>query len=79
MLDRILLGQGLVLQLRESDRVGHEAPPACGAIVILRLLVCWSPPHVTGQLLHVDQLPTSQSTIKNVTPLIKIAFPLVVS
>ena len=58
MLGRVLPGQGLVLQLRESDRVGQEAPPGCAALVITRLLVCWSPPHVTGQLLHVDQLPT---------------------
>ena len=74
MIDRILPGQGLVLQLRESDRVGHGAPAACGALVTLRLLVCWSPPHVTGQLLHVDQLPTSQSTIRNVTALNNIPF-----
>ena len=72
MIDRILLGQGLVLQLRDSDKVGHEAPPACGAFAILRLLVCCPPPHVTGQLLHVDQLPTSQSTIKDIKPLNKI-------
>ena len=74
MLDRILLGQGLVLQLRESDRVGHEVPPYCGSFVTLRLLVCWSPPHVTGQLLHVDQIPTAQSTIRNVKRLNNILF-----
>ena len=64
MIGRILLGQGLVLQLREVDSSGHDALPAFGALVTLRLLVCLSPPHVTGQPHHLDHPPTSQSTIK---------------
>ena len=64
MIDKILLGQGLVLQFREANSFAHEAPPAFGALVTLRLLVCRSPPHVTGQLLHLDHPPTSQSTIR---------------
>ena len=54
-----------MLQLRDSDRVGHEAPPACAASVTRRLLVCWPPPQITGQLLQLDQVPTVQSTIRN--------------
>ena len=64
MIGRILLGQGLVLQLREAESVGHEAPPLFGTLVTLRFLVCRSPPHVTGQLLHLDHPSTRQSTIR---------------
>ena len=54
--------QGRVLQLRWSDRPGHEAPPCAGRTRTVRSRNCTPPPHWSVQVLHSSKADTTQST-----------------